>query len=57
MKKLQIIDLAALSSYLETKGITEVDSLIEELSAGFNSLLDTKVRQEKNRSRIKKKDS
>ena len=57
MKKQNFLNKEALNEFLEKKGIKADDLLIEELAATFNSFLETKVRQGKNRGRIAKNDA
>lgn len=57
MKKPVLIDAEALKSYLEKKGIDAEDSLLDELARNFNTIVDSKVRQEKNKDRIAKNDA
>jgi DNA modification methylase len=57
MKKPAFIDTDALKAFLEKKGIQAEEALLEELATNFNSLLETKVRQEKNKGRIAKNDA
>lgn len=57
MKKPQILDLDALVAHLEKKGLAADEKLVEELATTFNSLVETKVRQEKNKGRIAKNDA
>jgi 16S rRNA G966 N2-methylase RsmD len=57
MKDAQMINKEVLKSFFENKGITATEALIEELVQNFNSLVETKVRLEKNKGRIAKNDS
>jgi 16S rRNA G966 N2-methylase RsmD len=57
MKRPAFIETEALKIFLELKGIRVNEALIEGLVADFNTILETKVRQEKNKSRIVRNDA
>ena len=57
MKKIDFVDDDALQNYLKKKGIPTNESIIDELKSSFNTLLESKIRQEKNKGRITKNDS
>jgi DNA modification methylase len=57
MKKIDFVDADALQNYLKKKGIPTNESIIDELTSSFNTLLETRIRQEKNKGRISKNDS
>lgn len=57
MKNPVFLDTDALKAFFEKKGIEAGAALLEELVLSFNALLETKVRQEKNKSRIVKNDA
>lgn len=52
-----MIDIVALVKYLDKKGIVASESTAEELVNNFKSILDAKVRLEKNKARIVKNDA
>ena len=57
MSKKQFLDTEALKSFLQKKGVNPEDSLIEDLAKNFNTVLESKIRQEKNKGRIAKNDA
>ena len=57
MKRLQMINEDALMAFFEKKGVLASKSLIEELVTNFNSLVETRLRVEKNKGRIAKNDA
>lgn len=57
MKKPTFLDMDALKAFLEKKGVKAEEALIDELASTFNSLIESKVRQEKNKGRIAKNDA
>ena len=56
MKKPEFINESALRDYLEKRGLTQIDGLLDELSSTVNSAVEAQIRQEKNRGRIAKND-
>jgi 16S rRNA G966 N2-methylase RsmD len=56
MKKPEFINESALRDYLEKRGLTQIDGLLDELSSTVNSAVEAQIRQERNRGRIAKND-
>jgi len=56
MKKPEFINESALRDYLEKRGLTQIDGLLDELSSTVNAAVEAQIRQERNRGRIAKND-
>ena len=57
MKKPDFLNRTMLREYLEKKGLTATDELLQEFASSLNSAVESKVRQEKNKGRIAKNDA
>lgn len=57
MKKLDFLDMTLLRQFLEHKGLTATDELLDDLEHGLSLVVDAKVRQERNKKRISKNDA